>query len=231
MRKTTVVINLVLILLCVAMLAFLGCMTAKAIDLYTPDKPKYADTTEGCVYYMLDDIPQCFEYYLGYEPKMEFNPKAGKIEAEAKIYLTGNRYLTVPVKLYAPNMWGLEVPSSADDNLFKQWGCFSLNCFSRTVELEFINERGLGIYFDMPTAQKYFCELTRSNEELSFNKYTISMNGKTYDMLHGNDVKYIVTDDTIISARTLSQVIYDWEMAHPSKEKPMYLGNIFGFGI
>lgn len=196
-----------------------GFMTAFAIKHPRPET--YPELTESATYYPVESLPSCFETYLGYTPQMSFDKKAGV----ATIHIGGGYNVEVPVKEFAKDMWAFEAPPS-NANPFKKYAIFAYNCFSLEVENKFYSERGAGIFYDVQTAQDFFQEITGRNSLTLVHTMNLG-NFEYYLATSDNDARvtmkragkeYAILGDGefLVSARLLSQLIYDWEIANQS---------------
>ena len=212
-------------------LVFAVMLTVFEIKHPKHDTPSYPLPQKGYVYYPVESLPSCFETYLGYTPKMSFD----KANGIATFQLAGGYTISATVNQFAENMWALEVPANSD-SIFRKYSAYSYKCFDYTTEQRFLNERNAGIFYDIPTAQQCFQEITGRNRTLVhtmnlgiFEYYlaTSDDDAKITMKNEGRDYALEGDGEFLVSGRLLSQLIYDWEMANQHVDvHQISLGNI-----
>lgn len=203
-------------------------------DFFDTSEPEYAETHTGCSYLRLESLPSCFEVYTGYTPKMELDEDSGV----ATIQLRDKYFVTVQVQKYAEGMWALEFVDDGS-SLFDEYGYLAYSCFNREIETEFIMEDGYGIFYTVESCEKFFHQDVPGHDEVTLiittnygkNQYYVeTSDGETKIAISCNklgDEYYIMEDGTfLISARVLSQLIYEYELGHLGFDKTTNLGNL-----
>lgn len=216
-------------------LALVAGIINVAIAVASNEKAEYVQPREGYMYYKLEDIPDLFELYTGYTPKMVFESK----DSMFKVYLKDGYTVSIPMKQYGPDFWALEVPADMLETIFCQWQVYAYKCFDYQSERAFYQKGLNGIYYGWDTVQEIFKELTGSKHDLGFRhlgttKFLISVKYSANETVsyeiknRGIEYEYADDGDFILDARVLSQIIYDWEMANV-KYKEVNLGNLLDF--
>lgn len=194
----------------------------KIMAIFTP-KPVYAETHPNCSYYVLKDLPTCFEHYTGYEPQMTLNKK----KSEATFTFRGGHTVTIKVQEFAKDFWGLEV---SNDVVFPfesvEW--LHYICFSAEKESDYYQMSGYGIFYDTDAcAHAFETVFERSDIKVVYTPnptgrgYVVTTSDGTAQVTVTQDHEYYIdsTDGAFcINARVLSQLLYNWEMANVENE-------------
>lgn len=207
-------------------------------DCLTPAaKPEYASTTDGAMYYPIENLPDCFAHYLGYKPNMVFKDK-GHNKGTVTFTFRGGYTVTFTVKQFAEKMWALEV-LSGDNFSFREFDYQQLRygCYSYEADMQAYVEYNSGLFYNIENCQNYFQSVTGRTSitlvhtmNLGKNEfYLATSDGKAKVTMKANEVDYFIRydDEFLVSGQTLAQLLYDWEFATNQWKNSIHLGDFF----